>query len=58
MYRGAEGEGFTGLPKNPSTSRIGREHPKGLANLEIAPAKEELCDITFDLPIEKFEYFF
>jgi hypothetical protein len=41
VYLGADGFGLTGDPKNPSPSKMEKEHPKGLANFEIAPAKEE-----------------
>jgi hypothetical protein len=57
VYLGADGLGLTGEPKNPSPSRTLKAHPKGLANFDIAPAKDELCDIMFDFPIEKFAYF-
>jgi hypothetical protein len=57
VYLGADGEGLTGDPKNPSPSNIWKEQPNGLASFDIAPAKEELWDIMFDLPIEKLEYF-
>ena len=39
-YLGADGEGLTGVPKNPSPSIIKSEQPKGLANLEIADERE------------------
>jgi hypothetical protein len=40
VYLGADGEGLTGDPKNPSPSNIWKEQPNGLASLDIAPASE------------------
>ena len=41
MYLGADGLGLTGEPKNPSPSRTLNAHPKGLANFDIAPERDE-----------------
>jgi hypothetical protein len=40
VYLGADGLGLTGDPKKPSPSKIGYEHPNGLASLDIAPERD------------------